>query len=370
MLSLHIPDHYVHKTRLLEQLATYVLPLSQHILLITSPTAWKLTQARIVPCLNDAGIRYTLFIMDGECTQACMEMLAERVRAEGITAVVGVGGGRVMDLAKGAGHFAQGMPVINVPTLAATCAAWSPISIHYTAEGGQRGPIKLSRLPVWVLVDTTLLAAAPVRYLKAGIVDGLAKWYEFAPYQRKGDASLGMLLKENAARLARDTFFEYGEQAVHDNRAQRITPALISVIDASIALAGLANSIVDEIDRIGVAHAVHNSVTYHASAHQYLHGEKVGFGLFIQALLDSSQPEENLRLVSLLQRYDMPLRLTDFAMQDPETEWRQVAERISLGSDICARLPYAISTAHINDAFQRSLDPQAAIAAWQVACTS
>lgn len=303
MLSLKIPDNYVHERELLERVADYVAPLSHDILIVTSPTAWRLTQSRIEPNLKKAAIRYQIYFMEGACTQALMEALAQQVQDEQITAVLGIGGGRVMDLAKGIGHFANGLPVVTVPTLAATCAAWSPISIHYTAEGGQLGPIKLRRLPVWVLVDTQLLSKAPVRYLKAGIVDGLAKWYEFAPYQRKGDDTLGMLLKENAARLARDVFLTHGEEAVRDNEARRITPALIKVIDASIALAGLANSVMDGIERIGIAHAIHNSLTHHEAAHHYLHGEKVGFGLFIQALMDEREVVENRRLVALLLRY-------------------------------------------------------------------
>ncbi len=92
-----------------------------------------------------------------------------------------------------------------------------------------------------------------------------------------------MILKAQADKLALDIFEQLGEQAVADNLARQATPALIKVVDAVIALAGMANSMRDEITRIGVAHGIHNSITRQPDLHGFLHGELVGFGLVIQS---------------------------------------------------------------------------------------
>ncbi|HBR1311108.1 TPA: hypothetical protein N3552_001906 [Klebsiella variicola] len=82
---------------------------------------------------------------------------------------------------------------------------------------------------------------------------------------------------------------QYGNQW-KDNLLQRGTPALVQTIDAVIALAGLANSVRDESHRIGVAHAIHNSMTHHFSFYRLLHAEKVGYGLAVQSVLQYTSP--------------------------------------------------------------------------------
>lgn len=207
------------------------------------------------------------------------------------------------------------IPVITVPTIAATCAAWSPISVIYSETGAHQGPLALKRLPVWVLVDGEVIAQSPPRYLKAGIVDALAKWYEFQPYLRNGDEGLALALKAQAARLAVDTFNRYGEQAIADNQQKQVTPALRKVIDAAIALAGVANSMKDDVPRIGVAHAIHNSMTRLPELHHWLHGEK----------WDSvwrSRPSSNMTMRMIEKscycscRYGSPLTLDSLGLGD------------------------------------------------------
>jgi glycerol dehydrogenase len=41
---------------------------------------------------------------------------------------------------------------------------------------------------------------------------------------------------------------------------------------------------------IGVAHAIHNSMTHQQAFHHWLHGEKVGYGLAVQAILQHRDP--------------------------------------------------------------------------------
>lgn len=53
----------------------------------------------------------------------------------GCQVIVGIGGGRIMDQAKATAHFAGDLPIVEVPTSIATCAAFAPLSVMYTAEG-------------------------------------------------------------------------------------------------------------------------------------------------------------------------------------------------------------------------------------------
>jgi glycerol dehydrogenase len=69
-------------------------------------------------------------------------------------------------------------PLVAIPTIAATCAAATPISILYSDEGEFFEISRESKAPDLVLVDSTIIIRAPVRYSIAGIGDTLAKWFE------------------------------------------------------------------------------------------------------------------------------------------------------------------------------------------------
>lgn len=114
-------------------------------------------------------------------TQPCCEEAARQyardLRQEGADVIVGIGGGRIMDLAKLTGEFA-GCPVINVPTICATCAAYTPLSVLYTPEGRALGSWFFENEIACLIADTRIMARQPARYAFAGIADSMAKMIE------------------------------------------------------------------------------------------------------------------------------------------------------------------------------------------------
>ena len=66
-----------------------------------------------------------------------------------------------------------------IPTIAATCAAVSAVSVLYDEAGHYVGLFKLDKAPDIVVLDPDLIATAPVRWLSAGLGDTLAKLYEY-----------------------------------------------------------------------------------------------------------------------------------------------------------------------------------------------
>ncbi len=72
----------------------------------------------------------------------------------------------------------------------------------------------LGKMPELVLVDSEVIAQSDVRYLKAGIVDALAKYYEFYPYLRHNPHDLALDLKVMTAQRALDVYRQHGAAAV------------------------------------------------------------------------------------------------------------------------------------------------------------
>lgn len=347
MIEVKAPGHYLNQPGLLDELGRYAAPIGRdRVWVVTGQQAWHAAGARVSASLAAQGVHFQQVVVQGKCTRATIDRLALQAQADDIQLIIGLGGGRVLDIAKAVSESLQGLPLITVPTIAATCAAWSPVSVIYNAAGGHVSSTPLQRMPEWVLVDSQLLAEAPVRYLKAGIADALAKWYEFEPYLRHGDNNISLVLKAQAAKLALDIFAELTPQALADNQAGQATPALIRVIDAVIALAGMANSLRDEQPRIGVAHAIHNSVTHIDGRADLLHGELVGYGLRIQAAIDRLEPQSQALLLRLLVLLNMPATLEDIGIRPPLNQAATV-ERIAAGVKIpaaaAAKLPFDIS---------------------------
>lgn len=349
MFTLKSPGAYLQRPGLRAEVGAIVAPFGHRIHLFTSPQAWKAVNPALSESLERAGIRWQLDFLTGECTDAAIEKLRSDLVAQNTKVVLAVGGGRVLDCAKAVNDALPDLTLINFATLAATCAAWSPLAIIYNEQGGHLRSQPLNRLPERVLVDSEVIARSDVRYLKSGIVDALAKWYEFEPYQRQNPDRLALDLKVAAARQAVDMFEKWGEQAVEDNLHQQVTPALEKVIEASIVLAGLANSFQDRLSTPGFAHVIHDRLTHQPELHHWLHGEKVGFSLLVQSLVEQESGQPDTTLLRLLQRFDTPLSLP-FAHPGRQEKVRMLAEEIRFPPDSLQHLPFTITAAKLEKA--------------------
>lgn len=349
MFAIKSPQTYHHQPGLRAHVGKLLHQYSTHIAIITTPHAWEAVNPELENSLREAGIAWQTHFMTTECTDAAISTHLESVRRQNATLILGMGGGRVLDCSKAVANQLSDVALVTLPTIAATCAAWSPVSIIYNEQGGQLRSQPLSLMPLMVLVDSEVIARSDVRYLKAGIVDALAKWYEFRPYQQKSDDSLSLSLKVQAARLAVDIFEKYGEQAVKDNERQTVTPALIQTIDANIAVAGLANSLRDDIPTPGVAHTIHNHMTHQPELHDWLHGEKVGFGLLVQSLLESDSDQPDAELLALLRQYGAPLALPVTGNNREETI-AALAQGVKFPASAAARLPFVVTPEQIERA--------------------
>jgi glycerol-1-phosphate dehydrogenase [NAD(P)+] len=100
-------------------------------------------------------------------SRAEVARIAELARG-GHDALVAVGGGRPVDVAKAAG-LQTGLPVIVIPTQLSADGIASPISV--IAERPGEVVSERAALPVAVLADLETLAAAPIGFARAGVGD-------------------------------------------------------------------------------------------------------------------------------------------------------------------------------------------------------
>src|SRR5262249_30131423 len=127
--------------------------------------------------LRVAGIASVARSFRGECSLEEITAHVEALAEERIDCVLAAGGGKCIDAGK-AIAFRLGIPVVVLPTLASNEAQCSALSVIYSPEGVSAGPEFYPSSPALVVVDTGIVAAAPERYLVAGMGDAMATWYE------------------------------------------------------------------------------------------------------------------------------------------------------------------------------------------------
>jgi len=319
------PGRYVQAEGALEELGEELARLGRKPLIVAGGTAERSIvprhrpgwQARFEPAVEPFG---------GECCDAEIDRLARAAKDRGCDLVVGLGGGKVIDTAKAVGH-ALGAPVAVVPTIASTDAPTSAVSVVYTEDGAFLRYLFLPRNPDLVLVDTRVIAEAPVRFLVAGMGDALATRFEaescrqaYSPNQCGGT---GTLAAGNLARLCYDVILEHGVAATIACRQNVVTPALAHCVEANTLLSGLGF----ESGGLAAPHSIHNGLTRLAGTHDYYHGEKVALGV-LAGLFLTDRPGPLVRDVyEFCEAVGLPTTLAQIGIGDAtDDDLRRVAE--------------------------------------------
>lgn len=224
--------------------------------------------------------------------------------------VIGVGGGAVMDTVKAVARR-LGVPFVGIPTIAATCAAWTPLSVWYN-DAGQALQFEIfDDANFLVLVEPQIILNAPAEYLLAGIGDTLAKWYEAAVLAPQPESlPLTVRLGLNGALAIRDVLLARSEEALADQQRGEQTQAFRDVVDAIIAGGGMVGGLGERYTRVAAAHAVHNGLTVLPHTEKYLHGTKVAYGILVQSAL-LGQDDVLAQLVAAYQRFNLPTTLRE-----------------------------------------------------------
>ncbi|MEM7594568.1 MAG: iron-containing alcohol dehydrogenase family protein [Cyanobacteria bacterium P01_A01_bin.83] len=280
-----------------------------------------------------------------DCAESSVARLKDQVQQHQADLVIGVGGGKALDLAKLLAAQCN-LPVVTVPTSGATCAAWTALSNIYSEAGAFQYDVSLSRCPDLLILDYGLVRTAPQRTLVAGIGDAIAKWYEASV--SSGDSSATMLISAvQQARILRDILFQKSAIALK----QPDSDEWREVVDATVLLAGVIGGVGGADCRTVAAHAVHNGLTHLLEAHDVLHGEKVAYGILVQLRLEEMAQRNQLAASArkqLLQFYTeigLPKTLEDLGLTNITlAQLRQVAAIATAPQSDLHRLPFTVDS--------------------------
>ena len=352
MITIKAPERYRAHPGALAELGEEVARYGRHVLVITGANAsWHAVADELARSLEAWHVAFTRAALAGYPSVAEVRALDARAADEGADVIVGVGGGRALDAAKAVANEC-GLPIVTVPTVAATCAAWAARSILYTPEGTFDRIRWNRRGPVAVVADTDVLLAAPRRYLASGILDTLAKWYEFAPLLADDVTSVSADYTVAISKAAFDLLQAHGRTVYGGGGTAAERQA---VVDAVLFLAGTSGSAAGGAALRGFAHPVYFASTFYPAARRFLHGEKVAFGLAAQFVL---QGRDDLLAHHLddLAAYRAAYALDDWGVASEATAQvaAELAHRVYTGWPQVPAMPFVASEEAVASAVRRA----------------
>lgn len=335
------PSKYVQGPGEMAKLGSYCSAYGSKALVIISAGGRKRSGDTIEKSFADASVGLTFEQFNGECSQSEIDRIVEVFKGSGADMVVGVGGGKIFDTAK-AVAAAVDVPVVIVPTIAATDAPCSGLSVVYTDEGQFKEYQFFKQNPNLVLMDTEVIAKSPVRLTVSGMGDALATYFEARACQRSdattcaGDKTT--LVAVAIAHLCYDTLMEDGYAAKVALEAGTLTPAVEHVIEANTLLSGLGF----ESAGLAGAHAIHNGMTALPETHAFYHGEKVAFGTLTQLVLENA--DEMAEVLDFCVSVGLPVTFEQLGVKDKSYERvLEVAKLACAPADTLGNMPFEVT---------------------------
>jgi glycerol dehydrogenase len=321
------PGKYIQGVGAISQLPALIKLLGKQGLMLASPSVKQKVLPQCGINLSAQAIPVELF--GGECCEEELVRIFGILRQKQADVLVGMGGGKTIDTAKIVADRA-GIPVIIIPTIASTDAPCSGCAVRYSKDGIFDSVFYQKSNPAAVLVDVGIIAAAPTRFLVAGMGDALSTWFEArscdrtqSPNECGGYSTMTGL---HIAKLCYETLLTYGAAAKIANERQIVTLALDHIIEANILLSGLGF----ESAGLASAHSIHNGLTALAETHAFYHGEKVAFGVLAGLQLTDAASDEVETVFSFCEEVGLPTTLADIGLGNADRDaLMKVAERAS-----------------------------------------
>jgi len=325
---------YLQGKGYISRIGEEIVRIASSPLVVGGKTAFSLTLDALQRSISEKCNNYEFITHTSTCNKEDATALAELCREKGYDVIVGVGGGVICDFAKLVADTA-GLPVINIPTSSATCAAFTPLSVCYTKEGRTVGTSHFKQEADAVLVDSEIVAAQPTRLFLSGVFDALAKFCEishrYSPESK--DYPLGLDYAYFMSLRSYD-FLNSNLQASLDDMAKGIVSEVLErMIFTAICATGVISGIARGSNQTALAHKFYEAARrlYPDETKPYLHGEIVGVGLLIQNHF-LGKTEDNTRLIGFMKRYNMPYKPSLVGI--PEDAFESIFNDVSHSSAI------------------------------------
>jgi len=298
---IRLPRNVVVGHGVVDEVVTAVddLHLSGQPLIVTSPTPRELAAEKIADDFAAAGQEPVIVEVD-EASYAAIEAVIERTREVDPGFLIGIGGGKAIDIAKMAAEEVD-KGFVSVPTAASHDGIVSGRAS--VPDQGTRHSIA-AEPPLAVVADTEILANAPWELTTAGCADIISNytavldWRLARPLKNVDYSEYGAALSEMTAEILVDNADSVRPGLEESSwivvKALVSSGVAMSIAGSSRPASGAEHLFSHQLDRIAPGAALHgHQVGVGSIVTAYLHGGEHGMWLDIRDALDSIDAPTN-----------------------------------------------------------------------------
>lgn len=347
------PANYVQGREVAADIGDHARELGDSALLIADEIVLDLVESTVTESFENAGISATSVTFQGEASATEIDRIADEAADFGADIVVGAGGGKAIDTAKGVGDTPE-RATVSMPTVASTDAPTSSLSVIYSDAGEFEEYRFYDSHPDLVLVDTELVAAAPTHFFVSGVGDALATWFEADAASRatEGENFFGGRPTRGGRALAEccyETVREHALSAIRAVENDAVTESVEAVTEANTLLSGLGF----ENGGLAAAHSIHNGLTQLEATHDASHGEKVNIGTISQLVLEGRSDAFIEEIIEFTREAGLPVTVAEIGLDDPsDDQLARVAAAACAEDETIHNEPFEIEPAAVADAIR------------------
>jgi len=273
-----------------------------HVAIAVGPGQGEQVVAALRPSLANADV----FTVRGGSLDAAAE-LQTSLRSKAYDAVVGIGGGRTLDVAKYAATRLA-LPMVSVPTNLAHDGIASPVSSLDHAGG--KGSFGVS-LPLAVVVDLDYVRTAPPLMVRSGIGDAVSNLSAIADWQLasavRGEPVDGLAV--TFGRTAAEALLHRTDSIADDGFLTALAEALVL---SGMAMAAAGSSRPCSGSDHEIMHAIDALFPDTAT-----HGELAGVGALFASFLRGDEVTFS-RISACLLRHELPRTPADLGLSESQ----------------------------------------------------
>ena len=300
--SMILPRIVVTGPGVLEQLPAVIaeLDLPERGLIVCDSNTLKIAGEQVNEYLEIGGHQMKKVVVEGANSQ---ELLRVEDALDGFDFLVGVGGGRPIDLAKQAG-FNRNIPFVSIPTAASHDGFGSARSS--IRQAGRKTSMQAIP-PIAVVADTTIISRAPSRLLAAGVGDIVSNQTAVLDWRLDGQkadySEYAAALSEMAAQLVED-----GIEKVASGTEEGVRLVVKALISSGVAMSIAGTS----RPASGGEHKFSHWLDAN-SDNPALHGEQCGLGSIVTMYLHGGDWE---KIRDTLKAVNAPINSKGLGMDD------------------------------------------------------